>query len=140
MEGININMDEMWKDFNKGFKDFDKRMKNAEVYIFTHQEVLAIGEKVRVPITFPSGNRQFIIESGTFHSDTGDIGVRFNSIKHISENEWTLFTSTLTPRVLQFNPNLICFSDGSPQVTLRNLAATEETIDFTLVGRVVIVK
>ncbi|MBA7683840.1 hypothetical protein ES703_92225 [subsurface metagenome] len=115
-------------------------MEEAECYIFTAQETLAVGEKVRVPIKFPSGNRQFIIEYAIFNADTGDVGVRFNSIKHISENEIILYTSTLTPRDLRFNPNLICFSDGSPQITLRNLAATEEIVDFTLVGRVIIVK
>ncbi len=115
-------------------------MENAEAYIFTHQEVLPIGAKVRVPITFPSPNRQFIIEYAVFHSDDGDVAIRFNSLKHISENEIILYTSTLSPRDLRFNPNLICFSDGSPQITLRNMAITEETVDFTLVGHLVIVK
>lgn len=115
-------------------------MENAEVYIFTHQEVLPIGAKVRVPITFPSPNRQFIVEYAIFHCDTGDVGLRFNSLKYISENEIILYTSTLSPRDLRFNPNLVAFSDGKPQITLRNLAATEETIDFTLIGRIVIVK
>ncbi len=139
MEGININMDEMWKDFNKGFKDFDKRMENSEVFIFTHQEVLPIGAKVRVPVIFPSGNRKFIIEYAVFHSDDGDVAIRFNSLKNISENEIILYTST-TNQELRFNPNLICFSDGSPQITLRNLAITEETVDFSLIGYLVIVK
>ena len=112
----------------------NEKQPREESFIFTFSEALAVGEKKRLQITHPSGNRKFVILYAVFNADAGDVAIQFFGIKHIIQNQINLYASSLSPNEIRFTPNLVGFSDGSSGIILINLSATAENVDGLLVG------
>ncbi len=111
-----------------------KTPKYEEAYVRTYSTLLAAGARGTVPFVIPR-EREFVISHVIFSATAQAFDISFNATKEIFENTINLNASIIN-QILPFEFLKPIAISGNAELVVQNVSATEDTLYFTLIGKI----
>ena len=105
--------------------------KEKESIIFTYEIQLGATQRGQVPIN-PPKNKTLFIDYFIFDNTGGNFEIQNAGIKHMFENVFCLYASSLNERLI-LNPKGIV-KQGGAVLRVQNIGIATDTLNFTIVG------